>query len=47
MCSKTISSLLVYLFSLTGIPDFSPALFKKQSGESIDLKLVERYIDEL
>ena len=37
----------ISLFSLIGIPDFSLALFKKQSGKSTDLKLVERYIDEL
>ena len=43
--NSEMAYLLIYLFSLTGIPDFSPALFKKQSGKSIDLKLVERYID--
>jgi len=39
---KTIINLFVYLLYSTGIPDFSLALFEKQSGESTDLKIDER-----
>jgi len=39
--SKIIINLFVYLLSSTGIPDFSLALFEKQSGKSTDFKIYD------
>ena len=35
------------MFSSTGIPDFSIALFEKQSGNSNELKIGDRHIEDL